>query len=93
MVVDDNLVDNYVIFSAPLKTIGATFSSQTSANGSVEKKRLSIITLRETISPGVDMSRVHCSTQRDLIFCDEHSKLEPENIQGLISQKNLQRLR
>ena len=29
---DDNL-DNYVIFSAPLKTIGATFSSQTSANG------------------------------------------------------------
>ncbi len=27
-IVDDNL-DNYVIFSAPLKTIGATFSSQT----------------------------------------------------------------
>lgn len=66
MVVDDNLQDNYVIFSAPLKTIGATFSSQTSANGSVEKKRLSIITLRETISPGgVDMSRVYCSAQRD----------------------------
>ena len=29
---DDNL-DNYVIFSAPLKTIGATFFSQTSENG------------------------------------------------------------
>ena len=53
---DDNL-DNYVIFSAPLKTIGATFSSQTSENGWVEKKRLSIIVLRETISQGVDMSR------------------------------------
>ena len=45
-IVDDNL-DNYVIFPAPLKTIGATFSSQTSENGSVEKKRLSIITLCE----------------------------------------------
>ena len=53
---DDNL-DNYVIFSAPLKTIGATFFSQTSENGWVEKKRLSIIVLRETISQGVDMSR------------------------------------